>query len=110
MERALAHLLLLLPLLAGCSSAPDPAGPSRAGTWLDAMEQGDEAFGRFDLPPVTWEDVPALLENADDPTHLRRFPTNPFSSQSQPRPPREGSPPRLPSSPDRRGPAAGSWG
>jgi len=74
-------LVLLLVLAACASPAPAPPAPARATLWLDAMESGEWSSWR--LPEVTWDDVPALLAEADSHARLAGWPANPLSSYLQ---------------------------
>lgn len=61
------------------------AGPGRTSPRVTKLFQSmhDETYDHRWLPPLTWEDIPALLQRAESGRLVKRFPTNPLSSHFQ---------------------------
>ena len=81
-------LLFVLCATPACSTHPAdrPAESTESFTEapdrLDAMLSG--AWSGREFPKVNWSSVDELLERAESTEPLKRFPTNPLSSQTQP--------------------------
>lgn len=62
------------------------AGPGRTSPRVTKLFQSmhDGTYDHRWFPPLTWDDIPALLQRAESERLVKRFPTNPLSSQFQP--------------------------
>ena len=61
-------------------AGPGPSSP-RVTKLFQSMHDGTYDHRWF--PPLTWNDIPALLQRAQSDRQLQSFPTNPLSSQLQ---------------------------
>jgi hypothetical protein len=61
------------------------AGPSRTSPRVTKLFQSmrDGTYDHRWFPPLTWDDIPALLQRAESERLVKRFPTNPLSPHAQ---------------------------